>query len=812
MKKIICLLAFSLLGFKGYSQEMHKRIAAIEVHEEIRIDGILDEPAWKLAPVAGEFTQRDPYNGRPATYQSEVRFLFDNTGVYVGATMFDPYPDSIPSQMGLRDATNLNADNFVVVLSPFNDGINAFCFLVYVSDVQADFKLPGPYGDDDFTWDAVWKSKARKTSEGWIAEFKIPYSAVRFPKKEVQEWGVNCQRLLRRTREVTSWNPVDNKISGYVNQCGILDGIRDIKPPLRLSVTPYVSGYMQNTPDDKTYNFTYNYGADLKYGLNQSFTLDMTLIPDFGQVKSDDKVYNFSPFEIQYAERRQFFTEGTELFNKGGIFYTRRIGNQPKGYDAVAQKLNENEIISENPQSTRLINATKISGRTPGGLGIGFFNAMSANTYAKVRDTVTGQERKIMTQGFTNYNTFILDQNLRNNSYIDFLNTNYYIPDEGYMANVTGTSFKFANKPYTYAFTGEAFASQKYYRHGSNDFGFRSQLSFGKISGKFRFDYTQTLETDSYDPNDMGFNIRNNLFENDLSFQYNLYDPFGKFKSMYNWFMISYNALFNDLKYTSFSLEGSSHLTTLKHLDFGANTEIQPVESHDYYEPRVDGWMYISPAYGTLNFWISTDYRKKFAFDAGIAGYIANANRATGYNPWISPRYRVSDRIMLIYRCDLERILNDVGYVTDYIESGKTVIIFGRRDRTTISNVLEASYILRSNMSVDLRGRYYWVNAPYYSYYQLNNNGRLDPAEYQGDPSVNYNLFNLDLTYIWNFAPGSQISVMWKNVIDTFNHDITPGFFENLGNTMKAPSANSFSVRFLYYLDALYLKRSGKKV
>jgi hypothetical protein len=533
----------------------------------------------------------------------------------------------------------------------------------------------------------------------------------------------------------------------------------------------------------------------------------MTLIPDFGQVKSDDKIYNFSPFEIQYAERRQFFTEGTELFNKGGIFYSRRVGSQPKGYYDAYNNLDDNEIVTNNPQSTKLINATKISGRTPQGLGIGLFNAMSANTFATVTDTITGETREILTQGFTNYNTFVLDQNLENNSYIDFLNTNYYIPDEGYMANVTGTTFKIANPSYTYALSGEAFASQKYFKDQPNDFGFRSVLSFGKISGKFKFDLTQALETETYDPNDMGFNTRNNFVDNYLSLQYNIYDPFGKFRSMYNWMMISYNTLFTGFKYASFEIEGSSHLTTLKHLDFGMNTEIQPIAGNDYYEPRVDGWMYITPAYGMLNGWISTDYRKKFAIDFGLSGYISGKYKSTGYNVSLSPRYRISDRFLMIYRFGVENILNDVGYVDDYNASGQPIIIFGRRDRKTISNILEANYMIASNMSIDLRGRYYWVSAPYFSYYQLQKDGTLIPASYAGDPDVNFNLFNLDLSYIWNFAPGSQITIMWKNMIDTFSNDVSDSFFENMGNTFQSPASNSFSIRVLYYLDALYLKK-----
>ncbi|MFZ4563897.1 MAG: DUF5916 domain-containing protein [Bacteroidales bacterium] len=810
MKKILLLALLSFYSLVIFAQAAKKRITAIATTETIKIDGILDEPAWESAPTAKDFVQRQPYNGKPETLRTEVRFLYDNTGLYVGATMFDPHPDSILAQMGLRDAGSLNADNFILIVSPFNDGINAFCFLVWASDVQADFKLTGTDASDDFSWDAVWVSKARKNDRGWIVEMKIPYSAIRFPLESVQEWGVNLQREIRRFRELDTWNLIDSKVSGYVNQSGLLDGIKNIKPPLRLSVSPYLSAYLQNSPGQKTYELSYNYGADLKYGINQSFTLDMTLIPDFGQVRADDKYYNFSPFEIRYDERRQFFTEGTEMFNKGGIFYSRRVGAQPKGYEKPYQQLSDNEAVTDNPSQTKLINASKISGRTRGGLGIGIFNAMSANTWATVTDSVTGESRRIMTQGFTNYNMVVLDQNLKNNSYLDFLNTNYFMPTEGYTANVTGSSFKFANKSFSYALTGDAFVSQKYYSHYSPEFGYHYALTYGKISGNFKFSYQQLLETDKYDPNDMGFNPMNNRFDHTATFEYNLYDPFWKLLSMYNNVKAFYNFLYDGMKFSALKFSAESEATTRKYMTLGVYSEVQPIPGYDFYEPRVYGWMFKTPAYGKSSAWFSSDYRKKFALDGAMLGLVANEYKTSGYTFTLEPRFRVSDRIMLLYHLYYEKILNDVGYVDQSEDSlGNLTIYFGRRDRLSITNILEANYMITSTMSIDLRARHYWVSAPYYSFYTLQQDGSLNPTAYAGDPDVNYNLFNFDLTYIWNFAPGSQLSLMWKNAITTFDNNIIPDFFDDFRNTMNAPGSNSFSIRILYYLDALYFKKKN---
>jgi hypothetical protein len=807
------LLIFLLFIISSFGQNVKKNVQAIPVQDSPKIDGVLDEEAWRKAPIANDFIQRQPYNGKPPTFQTEVRFLYDNSGIYVGAIMHDPHPDSIPTQLGLRDSEGLNADNFLLMISPFNDGINAFCFQVFVSDVQSDFKLSGAGNDDDMdmSWDGVWQSKARKNKEGWVVEMKIPYSAIRFPKTGIQEWGINCQRDIRRIRESSSWNFVDVNIQGYVNQGGLLSGIHDIKPPLRLSLTPYLSGYLEKQPDDPAWQFNYNYGADLKYGINQSFTLDMTLIPDFGQVQSDDRIYNFSPFEIRYDEKRQFFTEGTELFNKGGIFYSRRIGTEPINYNEIYNSLGPNEIVKVNPALTKLYNATKISGRTNRNLGIGVFNAMSGNTWAEVEDSVTGAQRRVLTQGFTNYNMLVFDQGLKNNSFFDLLNTNYFIPETGFCANVTGTEFQFANKKFTYALTGNAFVSQKYYSHQPSDLGYHYSIGFGKISGKFQFNYIQLVETDKYDPNEMGFNEKNNRFDHTLLFKYNIYEPFGSFLSWYNALTFNYNCIYDGFKFSVFQINAESHITTKKHLDLGLNLEIRPVPYHDYYEPRVEGWMYIQPAEYIGSTWISTDYRKKFAIDASIMGYLASSNHSSGFGFGFEPRFRANDNLFFTYHLNLEDVFNNLGYVLDSMDNdGNKIILFGKRDMKTIVNVLQANYMINSKMSVDFRLRHYWVTAPYSEYYTLRGDGNLDPSDYKGNNDVNFNQFNIDFSYIWNFAPGSQLSVVWKNAISTFANTIEDSFYHNLSQTIGSPALNSFSVRLLYYLDALYFKKKTK--
>lgn len=224
---------------------------------------------------------------------------------------------------------------------------------------------------------------------------------------------------------------------------------------------------------------------DLKYGINESYTLDMILFPDFGQVQSDDQILNLTPFEVKYDERRQFFTEGTEKFNKCGIFYTRRVGAMPRNFFRPYDSLRQNEVINKNPEETRIINATKISGRNADGLGIGFFNAITSRARSIIEDTLTGIKRNITTQPFTNYNVLVLDQNLKNNSYLSLVNTNLWIPGDAYSANVTGLETKISNKKSTVAVFGNLNISQKYDENSMPVFGHSLLMNISKPSGKF---------------------------------------------------------------------------------------------------------------------------------------------------------------------------------------------------------------------------------------------------------------------------------------------------------------------------------------
>ena len=460
MKKFPILLTL-LFPLFLLAQDTVKTITAIRIQSPPKIDGVLDDEVWKNAPVATDFIQDEPDYNKPPTQRTEVKVLYDDNAIYIGAFLYDNCSDSILCELGSRDEERLNADNFMVGFDTYNKLIDAYIFGTTASGVQMDSRF------QDETYDAVWHSHVTINEKGWCAEFKIPYSALRFPDVKEQNWRIEFQRNMRRRREASRWTLIPKDAPNVVNYFGMLKGVTDIKTPLRLSIIPYLSGYAENAPEynaDGTHSyansFSYNAGADVKYGMNESFTLDMTLLPDFSQVQSDNKVKNLSYREITYDENRPFFKEGTELFNKSNLFYSRRIGKTPALFYDVPYLLNPGDVILKNPSQAKLLNATKISGRNKNGLGIGVFNAVTDNMYAAVKDSL-GNKREMLTEPLSNYNIVVFDQQLKNSSSVYFINTNVIRSKKWDDANVSGTGFELYDKKNIVKFSGDGRSEER---------------------------------------------------------------------------------------------------------------------------------------------------------------------------------------------------------------------------------------------------------------------------------------------------------------------------------------------------------------
>jgi hypothetical protein len=815
MKKSLLFVIIFIAAIHSYSQTIQrKQLSASRITGELHIDGNLNEPEWLTAEEATDFTQFQFNWSVPSAYKTSIKVIYDNTAIYIGATMYDPQPDSIQRDLSARDEFG-SADFIGIIMDPYSEGVNGLEFFVTASGVQAEAKTyPGSNNDEDFTWDAVWVSAAKITDQGWIAEMKIPYSAIRFPNKEEQSWYINFVREVKRNRDKSAWNAIDPQIQGFVNQSGILTGIRDIKAPVRLSLSPYFSTYYDTFNDKEagvtSDSWSVNGGADVKYGLNDAFTLDMTLVPDFGQVQSDNQVLNLTPFEVFFVEQRQFFTEGTELFNKGNLFYSRRVGGTPIGYYNVLYGTDTASTIVSNPTQTRLLNAAKISGRTSSGLGIGLFNAVEGETVAVIEDS-TGTKSNVVTGPKTNYNVLVFDQSLKNNSYVTFTNSNVMRDNAFRDANASSLRFSLNDKKTIWAIEGIGAYSQQFTGNETGpETGVFHALSAGKSGGKRRFAAGYEYTGPTYNNNDLGYLPINNLLEFYGTVSYHTYEPLWRLNQLNLTLSSNYVRIINPDAFHNFSIGADAWGNFRNFLFMGLFIYTEPVVTYDYFEPREPGRYYTYPINYNFGGWISTDYSKRFAFDASSNFRIFDEVGRYRHNIDISPRFRVSDKILLTAFAGRYFWPNDIGWVNTYGDS----IILGRRDNVTFEGQLQAKYTPNVKMNIGLRLRHYWSFADYNAFYNLGDDGSLLPTTYNtfeangsSTDDVNFNAFNVDLVYTWFFAPGSELNIVWKNSIYQFGTLLPQNYFDDLDAVFDAPVGNNFSIKLLYYLDYLYLKK-----
>jgi len=303
------LPVFLLTTYCGISQTntTPRVLEAKRMSGMIKIDGVLDDQAWKEAAVMTDLVEFRPKIGAledPAN-RTISYLMYNDEGIYFGGFCHERTRDSISTELKGRDGYGAN-DYIGIIFDTYNDKLNGFEYFVTPLNEQWDAKMnpPSMMSDmEDFSWNAVWSSGAVINDSGWSFEMFIPFSAIRFGKKDVQDWGFNITRRRRKTEQQYTWNPIDPNVNGFLTQEAIWKGLSNIKPPLRLQFSPYFSVYANhypyNNPDLENWTSQVNGGMDVKYGINQAFTLDATVIPDFGQVQSDNQVLNLSPFEVR---------------------------------------------------------------------------------------------------------------------------------------------------------------------------------------------------------------------------------------------------------------------------------------------------------------------------------------------------------------------------------------------------------------------------------------------------------------------------------------------------------------------------------
>ncbi len=511
------------------------------------IDGKLDDAVWQTARPFNDFTQRDPNEGDPPTEETEVRVLYTDAAIYVAVRAWDSHAEEISAQLTRRDVES-PSDWIGIAIDSYRDRRTAFVFLVNPAGVKRDIYFFND-GDEDESWNAVWDVGTSRDGQGWTAEFKIPFSQLRFPDGDQHQFGFNVYRMINRLNEELFWRIAPKAEPGFVSRFGDLEGIEGIRPPQRIEILPYtvLTGAKEpaqaGNPFHDGTSGDASFGGDLKFGLTSNITVDATFNPDFGQVEADPAVVNLTAFETFFPERRPFFNEGIDIFRfsiglgdgdmeNESLFYTRRIGRAPQG------QADERGGFAEQVRQTTIYGAAKVSGRTPGGWTVGLLTAVTAEEEARVVDEtgnpfvdiveprseyMVGRLARDFRGGLTQVGLFgtAVRRHLPEN--LDFLHNSAFTVGVNWNHRFLDDSYSFSGRIVGSRVGGSEEAIERtqrsaahLYQRPDNDHvtldptrtslsGFASQISFGKIAGSWRFSTGLDTRSPGFESNDLGF-------------------------------------------------------------------------------------------------------------------------------------------------------------------------------------------------------------------------------------------------------------------------------------------------------------------
>ncbi|NUN07542.1 MAG: carbohydrate binding family 9 domain-containing protein [Ignavibacteriaceae bacterium] len=574
---ISVLSLFELFASKYDSLNvMPVKAVRISAHD-LKFDGLVSEPAWGSKPVE-RFVQRDPDEGKPATEPTQIWIAYDENYLYIAAKMYDSIPERIDRSLGRRDSY-LSSDWIYVYLDPFLDKKTGYYFAVNPAGVMADGVF---YNDgwNDNTWDGIWEVETVIDGAGWSAEFRIPFSQLRFNESASMVWGVNFSREIKRKKEDSYYVMVPKKESGFVSRFARLEGLEDIKAKKRFEVMPYLvqkAQYLLHDTGDPFYKskqYDNAIGADFKFGIGSNINVDGTINPDFGQVEVDPAVMNLSAFESYFSEKRPFFIEGSNIFyfgmdganNNWGfnfgtpeLFYSRRIGRAPRGGTSSSE-------YTDYPSSTRILGAAKLSGKFSEGLTMGAITAVTERTRAKLwnNGAITSEE----VEPLTHYGVFRIKKELNESRQmlgLIFTTVNRDVNSYQVRQDIVKNSFVFGVDGYTflddardYVITGlivgsyltgseSSIASVQQHpvrylqRPDAEHFEFdpnRTSLSgvytrfmLNKQSGNFYINSAIGAVTPGMDYNDIGFQGTADRINGHLVLGYRWYEPYGIFRN-----------------------------------------------------------------------------------------------------------------------------------------------------------------------------------------------------------------------------------------------------------------------------------------
>lgn len=723
------------------------------------IDGIIKEECWNNVEWGNEFTQREPVDGAQPSQHTAFKILYDDNNLYVAIRAFDSVPSEIVTRLTRRD--NTDSDWVGLIVDSYDDNLTGFGFAVAASGVKMDLMITND-GADDVTWDALWVAKTHIDADGWMAEFKVPLSQLRFADKDELKWGLNVFRFVYRKQEMSLWQPIARNAPGFVSLFGELEGIRGIKPRKNIEILPYAVAKAEydekeeGNPFATGSRYRATAGLDGKVALTNDITLNFTVNPDFGQVEADPSVVNLTAFESYFSEKRPFFIEGKNIFNyslTGGdgddtrnlLFYSRRIGRQPRYYPDLGD-----DEYADVPGTTHILGSFKISGKTRKGFSLGVMESLTKKEMATIDRQ--GVRSKQTVEPLTNYFVARVQQDYRKGASMlggMFTSTNRSLQDDHLnflpvSSYAGGIDFTHTWKDKTYfldvkmlgtrvsgdneAITGMQESSARYYQSPDKNYvsvdtsrtslsGYACTFDIGKQgNGHFNYMAWITMRSPGVDFNDVGYMRQADEIQQVFWMGYREYKPKRWFKSyglnLNQWHGWDFGGR---ALYFGGNMNGFGQFNNYWNIGAGVNYEGAGLDRSQLR----GGPALLIP--GGASTWInlSSDGRKKLSLEINGRIYRGHKDYLQAQGFGIGGTYKPLNSLSLSIWPQYSWGFRELQYVTDLKFKREKRYILSSLDERSLGVSLRLDYALTPDLTLQFYGQPFLFAGKFYDYKRI---------------------------------------------------------------------------------------------
>jgi len=805
MKILLLLISISTISVAGSNP---KTATATRTPKAPRIDGVLNEPEWQLAKPISDFTQADPFEGRPPTQKTEIRILYDDDALYFGCMMFDTEPSKIIARLARRD-DEVVSDIISIRIDSYHDHQTGFEFTINAAGVKVDILQYNDGREEDESWDAVWDVETQLTDSGWVAEVKIPFLVLRFPEREEQEWGIQFIRRIARNRENDHWVLIGKAESGFISKFGHLVGIQGVRSPTNIELLPYTAGGGRFLPVSPSYpdgrDLTTNAGLDFKYKPVGGITVDATINPDFGQVEADPAVLNLTTFETFYPEKRPFFIEGSQILRfttfggdfGPGLFYSRRIGR------ALSVQAPLGGYVLNQPRFATILGAAKISGKTADGLSLGILEAVTKEERATLVD-MAGTRTEQVVEPISNYSLVRLRQDLYANSNVGAIVTS--ANKEGKLPAFTGGvdwNLKFLDNTYRI----QGFLAGSHTTSGNDQriiippgkriSGSAGKVEFAKDAGKnwlasLEFDYTSK----EFNINDMGYFRRPNDRGTVATLTYKDYVPTDWYRSWIVNAVYHYRENFDRAELFN-SVQSSGNLTFRNYWQVGYTIQ-KNWGLYDDRETRGNG-LYNKPPQQSLLLLVASDPRESIV---GKLFYtLGNDARTMRFSSVFAEiELKPASNITFEFSVTQSRTSAEWAWVTNFGTTPDTTI-FAERSTEAWDLTLRSTLVFTRDLTLQVYLQHFNAKGKFENFGRMTSPDGFVPYTPFAVPDFNSLSFNSNVVLRWEYLPGSTLYLVWSQARSGNDGTFATPFGESFSRTFALPGENVFLLKISYWLS-----------